>query len=508
MPADQIHSPAQVEANGYVTEIDYGFYYQPQTNPLHMRLALCLAGHRPPRVETACELAFGQGVGLALHAAASPTRWFGNDINPAHVRHAESLVAAAGVPAGLSADSFAAFAARTDLPPFDYVVLHGVWSWISDANREAIVDFLRRQLKPGGVLYLSYNAHPGWTALEPIRHLLVEHARLSDSREGIVKRLRDALGFVHRLLETAPDYLSAHPRVKEAVDRLRDEDERYLAHEYLSRDWRLMHFAEVAAQLAPAGLAHVRPERHGTTLGSLLWTPGERALLREASTPGLNEAVRDLFLGQRFRQDYWIKTPIPDHADTGGDALRDQWICRVTSKADLPFDLRAPLLLHGYGDHEAAAKAVLDLLEKEGARSIAQVEAALDGRVKTTTLFEAIEILLSRELIGCGQAPEIAAAARAATRRINDHLLDRATAGGEVRHLASPVLGGGLPVGLSELLFLQARRQGWERPDDWAAMAMKMGGGKATHAGGDALITRAHAFAASRLPLLQALNIA
>ena len=58
----------------------------------------------------------------------------------------------------------------------DYVGLHGIWSWISDENRAVIVDFVRRKLKVGGVLYVSYNTQPGWAAMVPLRDLFVEHA--------------------------------------------------------------------------------------------------------------------------------------------------------------------------------------------------------------------------------------------------------------------------------------------------------------------------------------------
>jgi SAM-dependent methyltransferase len=63
-------------------------------------------------------------------------------------------------------ESFAEFASR-DLPEFDYIGLHGIWSWISDENRAVIVDFIRRKLKVGGVLYISYNTLPGWAPLPP-----------------------------------------------------------------------------------------------------------------------------------------------------------------------------------------------------------------------------------------------------------------------------------------------------------------------------------------------------
>jgi hypothetical protein len=47
--------------------------------------------------------------------------------------------------------------------------LHGIWSWVSEDNRQIILDFIDRKLKPGGVLYLSYNTQPGWSAFMPLR---------------------------------------------------------------------------------------------------------------------------------------------------------------------------------------------------------------------------------------------------------------------------------------------------------------------------------------------------
>jgi hypothetical protein len=137
---------------GYVTDIDYTFGYYPELNPLRLRLAFLAARHRPPEVDTACELAFGQGVSTNLHAAASGMQWFGTDFNPAQAGFAQELAAVSGAGARLFDESFTEFCTRPDLPDFDFIGLHGIWSWISDENRAVIVDFVRRKLAVGGVL--------------------------------------------------------------------------------------------------------------------------------------------------------------------------------------------------------------------------------------------------------------------------------------------------------------------------------------------------------------------
>ena len=71
------------------------------------------------------------------------------------------MATASGAGAQLFDQSFAEFCNRGDLPHFDFIGLHGIWSWISDENRAVIVDFVRRKLAVGGVLYVSYNTQPG-----------------------------------------------------------------------------------------------------------------------------------------------------------------------------------------------------------------------------------------------------------------------------------------------------------------------------------------------------------
>lgn len=88
-------------------------------------------------------------------------------------------------------EAFADFCHGTDLPDFSFIGIHGIWSWISDSNRAVLVDFVRRKLRVGGVLYISYNTQPSWAAMVPMRDLLNEHAQANAQIAGRLKRLKE-----------------------------------------------------------------------------------------------------------------------------------------------------------------------------------------------------------------------------------------------------------------------------------------------------------------------------
>ena len=137
---------------GYVADIGYTYGYYTELNPQRVKLAFLNQGLVFPEMGTACELGFGQGLSANFHAAASVTQWHGTDFNPSQASFAPELAGASGAGARLYDEAFSDFASRPDLPEFDYIGLHGIWSWISDDNRQVIVDFIRTKLKVGGVL--------------------------------------------------------------------------------------------------------------------------------------------------------------------------------------------------------------------------------------------------------------------------------------------------------------------------------------------------------------------
>ncbi len=160
--------------SGYVRDVDYTHGYYRELCPEMLQLAALHAGFAPPAAENPryLELGFGQGISVNIHAAAHTGEYWGTDFNPSHAAHARALAEASMSGAVLLDESFAELAARTDLPEFDIIALHGIWSWISDENRQVIVDIVRRKLRVGGMLYLSYNCLPGLAPAMPLRHLM------------------------------------------------------------------------------------------------------------------------------------------------------------------------------------------------------------------------------------------------------------------------------------------------------------------------------------------------
>src|SRR5688572_10205841 len=183
-----------------------------------MRLACLSAGVAPPanKPMSYLELGYGQGLAINIHAAANVGEFWGTDFNPSQAAHAKMLAKASGASATLLDDSFAELAARPDLPEFDIITLHGIWTWISDENGRIIVDLIRRKLRVGGLLYISYNCLPGWAPAVPLRHLMKLHADLA-GEAGMLGKVDGALAFAKQVVDSGALYFTANPVVGERL---------------------------------------------------------------------------------------------------------------------------------------------------------------------------------------------------------------------------------------------------------------------------------------------------
>ena len=296
---------------GYAADIEYAPGFYGNLAPDHLDLVCLLNGVAPPARGdgfTYCELGSGQGLTSLALAAANPEGAFhAVDFNPAHTARAQETARAAGL-SNLTCleESFEVLAdGGPELPAFDYVTMHGVWSWVSPELRAAILRFLARRLKPGGVVQVSYNAMPGWSAGLPVQFLL--HALAGEARGASDARLLQALSVVTRMAEAESPYLTENDvitRVRETADR---GELPYLVHEYMTPHWAPQFHATVARDMAQAKLAYVGSTVLPCNFPDLMLKESQRAIWNEIEDPALRETVVDFFNLRSFRSDVFVR---------------------------------------------------------------------------------------------------------------------------------------------------------------------------------------------------------
>lgn len=507
-------------SDGYFTEIGYTYGYYRELSPTMQRFCLLLRGIAAPESDSPahCELGFGQGVSINVHAAATPGTYVGTDFNPEQAAFAMSLAQAAGSQARLYDDSFAQLLERDDLPCFDSISLHGIWSWINPENQATIVEFARRHLKPGGVFYVSYNCLPGWAGVAPLRQLFALHDRFSGNGRNASDRVGDAVDFATKLLEAKPRYASTIPGLSERLQKIAGQDRHYLAHEYFNQSWQVGYFTDVVDALAPAKLEFAAPAYALDGLDSLHVPAEGMSFLASLQNPIMREQARDYFVNTQFRRDLYVRGARRLSVSERNAALLVQRVVLCTPAEKIPNQLALP---HGtatlseqiYGP-VAEALAANDYAPK----TLRELAQAVSGKnVNPAQVVEAVTVLCSLGAASPCQSEDAARQQATPTRQLNGALMRHAQHHESVSVLASSVTGGGINIDRMAKLFLLGRIEGQPDLAQFAWRAVEAAGQRLRK--GDAVLQtpeenlaelrqRLQDFERLQLPLLKAHGIA
>lgn len=505
---------------GYVTEIDYTHGYYRELSPGLQRFALLAAGFSPPEEGDYLELGFGQGLSVCIHAAATPCAIWGTDFNPSQALNAIDLLKSAGIEAQVFDQSFAELAQRDDLPKFTHIAAHGIWTWISDANRALIAEILQRHLDVGGAAYLSYNTLPGWGSALSLRHLMCLHADVAGSpAQGVAKQADAAVDYAQKMAQTGALYFRTHPEVAERLNRIQGEDRHYIAHEYFNRDWQPMQFADFAQWLAPAKLDFAASAHLLDQVDELNLSAEAQAMLRETGHEVFRETLRDFYVNQFFRRDIFQRGRRRLSALEQYELLDSTRFALQTPGEEIPLQLTGPL--GEVGLQEAVYHPLIEAMGRDAYRPkrLSELRAALP-QMPMPQLLQAVKILTGLGHVNPAQDEKVVEAVHPRTARLNREICRRARFSGDTLFLASPEIGAGVMVQRIEQLFLLARAEQGSKPEDWARSAwsileqqayrlQKEGRRLETPEENIAELNQlAKSFAAKRLPILQALGVA
>jgi SAM-dependent methyltransferase len=447
---------------GYVSDIEYLDGWYAEQMPAHLDVACLLRGTEPPVASGApfryCELGCGMGRSTAAVAATSPdSEVWGIDFNPAHIARGRQLSERGGLDnLHLEDWTFASLAGTRGaaLPRFHYIAMHGVWSWISPENQRHIVDFIDAHLEPGGIVYVTYNALPGWNNVAPMQKMIQSLASLQHGRSD--NRTKEALRLV-RLMSDAGSGALPQENLKRLEEMCEKEDIAYVVHEYLNEHWRPCYHMDVARALAEARLTFAASANIFENYPDICVTQEQRKFI-DNSPLGLRETVRDFFMERTFRRDIFVRgnRAIPPHRLEG--RLRNIRLTSIIPPSSLSRDIKVPIGEATLGEpfYEPALKLIA-----EGAPTLDEIFSHVDPTKSTATAREAIGML-----IGSRQAmPVVAAnmpeAARERARRYNGAQISLNSDNGKAHtSLVGMAIGSAVTIRLVEMLVYTALADG------------------------------------------------
>ena len=224
------------------------------------RLAVCSLLHGGPRARLeryrVLELGSGDGANLIpLAYYRSHAEFVGVDGSRKHVDVAETKRRELGLLNLRFVHEDFAVAARELEGTFDFILMHGVFSWVSDTTRDLLLALCAAKLAPGGLLYLNYNAKPGWNIRGMVREFLLaqtQHmadlvARAGFAQQVAAKAVQSFEGaehaYAHLMAQEFRFVCSGHPS--------------WIAHEFLAPDNHAYWRSEFLALANAVGLRHV-----------------------------------------------------------------------------------------------------------------------------------------------------------------------------------------------------------------------------------------------------------
>ena len=456
---------------GYIVDTEYTAGFYRDLTPRLLQFVAIMQNVEPPSQDESyqyMELGCGQGVSTNLIAACNPRGNFtAHDFNPTHVRNAMALSQDAAVANVTFFEKSFKELLDMDLPEYDYITLHGVYSWVSQANRTEIVEFIRKKLKPGGIVYVSYNAMPGWNAFAPVRRLIAEYAAYNPQAPGGMPGvLRNALDVVGKLKDNGARFFVENPAANRRLDRLREHPPNYLVHEYLNREWSLHYYADVVRAMEDAKLSYVGSTSILENIPEFAVPVKAREILGGITNRVFQETIIDFFVNKGFRRDVFMRGVSVLSPQSRLDRLKGLRFGSVVRRKDCRMEQEVPAGKVTF--REQFWGPILDALE-DGPQTLEDMmaipEIATHG--VTTVCQTLIHMAAFGYVLPTCPPPDVNGELRRSTDNFNNAILERTLKGSSLYWLASPVLGTGIHVRPTDQFFLAAVKK---KPTDVAQL--------------------------------------
>jgi len=219
----------------------------------------------------------------------------------------------------------------------DFIVSHGLYSWVSVETRIFILKICQNKLTQQGLAYISYNAEPGWSTRKLVRETLLQSPAVQDA--NIEDKANEAIKLATKLLEELPSRDYAHAALLgEELERVRDGDPSYVFHEYLTEHNEGFWLKDFVAHAKKYGLDYIcdaQPRKHE----GAEYTNIKKSLAEQEYSLVDQEQTADLLCNRTFRASILCREDCERIETSKEELIQEFYIASSLKTASDTFDL-------------------------------------------------------------------------------------------------------------------------------------------------------------------------
>lgn len=273
------------------------------SSPAHIQAVAHLYGVAAPAPHRARVLEIGCAAGgniLPFALAYPEAEVVGVDLSPVQIEAGQKILARAGVK-NMTLHAMSLTDIGMEFGKFDYIIAHGVFSWVPPGVREALMKLCHTHLTDEGVAYISYNTYPGWKAGDIVRDAITLHAHGLNSGKERLESARAVINMFKEGTAGSNTLGAAVGTIIRTLDRLPDY---YLEHEYLetfNSPCYLVEFADLAMRNGLDYLGDAQPHLEiASNYGQAVQL--NLSLIALGQPKVIRQQYLDFLVGQNFRK--------------------------------------------------------------------------------------------------------------------------------------------------------------------------------------------------------------
>jgi methyltransferase-like protein/SAM-dependent methyltransferase len=276
------------------------------SHPAHLATTLQLFGIAAPKLERCRVLELGCAAGgnlIPLAEVLPQAEFVGVDLSPVQIANGLSIIDDLQL-SNIRLLAMSVADIDDSLGQFDFIIAHGLFSWVSDDLRQTILQLCRNGLTQNGVAFISYNTFPGWHMNTMLREMMQFHAQRFIEPTDRIKQARALLEF---LVGALPE---AHPYgvlLRNRLQDLRKAKDHYFFHEYLETNNQPLYFHQFMNGALAQGLQYLGDADFSTMFSGQFPPQVAETINRIAQDQISQEQYMDFLRNRTFRQTLLVR---------------------------------------------------------------------------------------------------------------------------------------------------------------------------------------------------------